>query len=47
MRILVDTEYLDTLKSQRLNPVFLYSALENAIRLNGDEAMLPAFNCFA
>ena len=47
MRILVDTEYLDTLKSQRLNLVFLYSALENAIRLNGDEAMLPAFNCFA
>ena len=47
MRILVDTEYLDTLKSQRLNPVFLYSALENTIRLNGDEAMLPAFNCFA
>lgn len=47
MRILVDTEYLDNTKSQRLNPVFLYSALENAIRLHGDEAMLPAFNCFA
>ena len=46
MRILVDTEYLDDLRSRRLNPVFLYTLLENSIRSSGDEAMLPAFNCF-
>ena len=46
MRILVDTEYLDDLRSRRLNPVFLYALLENSIRSSGDEAMLPAFNCF-
>jgi len=46
VRILVETEYLDDVKAERLNPVFLHSVLENAIRMNGDEAMLPAFNSF-
>ena len=45
-RILVDTEYLDDVKADHLNPVLISTLLENAIRLNGDEAMLPAFNCF-
>ena len=45
-RILVDTEYLDDVKVDHLNPVLISTILENAIRLNGDEAMLPAFNCF-
>lgn len=45
-RILVETEYLDDLRADHLNPVYLHSVLENAIRANGDEAMLPAFNCF-
>lgn len=46
-RILVETEYLDNVKAQRLNPVLLHPILENAIRMNGDEAMLPAFNHFS
>lgn len=46
VRILVENEYLDDAKSEQLNPVFLHSILENAIRMNGDEAMLPAFNNF-
>lgn len=45
-RILVDTEYLDDIRADHLNPVLVSSVLENAIRSNGDEAMLPAFNCF-
>lgn len=46
VRILVDTEYLDDIRADHLNPVLVSSVLENAIRSNGDEAMLPAFNCF-
>lgn len=46
MRILVENEYLDNLKADHLNPVMLYGILENAIRMNSDEAMLPAFNSF-
>lgn len=45
-RVLVETEYLDSIKSTQLNPVLIHPILENAIRSNGDEAMLPAFNCF-
>ena len=46
VRMLVDTEYLDDIKADHINPVLATSILENAIRSNGDEAMLPAFNCF-
>lgn len=46
VRILVGTEYLDDVKADHINPVLASSILENAIRSNGDEAMLPAFNCF-
>lgn len=46
-RVLVETEYLDNLKSDHLNPVWLQPILENAIRSNGDLAALPAFNCFS
>ena len=46
MRILVETEYLDDLKAEHLNPVLLNTLLENAIKANGDEAMLPAFDYF-
>ena len=45
-RILVENEYLDSVGADRLNPVWLNSILENAIRNNGDFLMLPAFNCF-
>lgn len=46
VRALVETEYLDNVKSDHLNPVLISAILENAIRSNGDEAMLPAFNHF-
>lgn len=46
-KVLVENEYLDNTKSQKLNPVLLHPMLENAIRSNGDEIILPAFNCFS
>lgn len=46
IRALVETEYLDSFKDERLNPVFLYEELERGIRANGDFEALPAFNCF-
>ena len=46
-RVLVEIEYLDNLKSDHLNPVWLQPILENAIRSNGDLSALPAFNCFS
>lgn len=46
-KILVECEYLDSIKSETLNPVYLYPELENGIRGNGDTIALPAFNCFA
>lgn len=46
-RILVECEYLDSIKSETLNPVYLYPELDNAIRENGDNIALSAFNCFA
>ena len=47
VRVLVETEYLDNIKATQLNPVLIHPILENAIRSNGDAAMLPAFNCFS
>lgn len=44
-RVLVTNEYLDSLKADRLNPVWLYPTLEAAIREHGDSVALPAFNC--
>ena len=46
-RVLVETEYLDNLKADHLNPVWLHPMLENAIRNNGDTAVLPACHCVA
>lgn len=46
-KILVECEYLDSIKSETLNPVYLYPELENGIRGNGDTIALPAFNFFA
>lgn len=46
-KILVETEYLDDIHADHLNPVYLYPILENAIRSSGDLAALPAFNCFS
>jgi hypothetical protein len=46
-KMLVENEYLDNIKSDRLNPVWLNPGLEKVIRESGAEAALPAFNCFA
>lgn len=45
-KILVENEYLDSVKADHLNPVLLTPILGAAIRANGDNAALPAFNCF-
>ncbi len=47
IRILVENEYLDDIKADHINPVWLNPSLENVIRGNGDERALIAFNCFA
>lgn len=47
VRILVDNEYLDSTKTDHLNPVLISSTLENALRAGNDAYMLPAFNCFS
>lgn len=46
-KILVETEYLDDVRADHLNPVYLHPILENAIRNHGDLAVLPAFNCLS
>ena len=46
-RVLVETEYLDSNRSERINPVYLHPILENAIRSNNDDIILPAFNHFS
>lgn len=45
-KVLVENEYLDSTKADKLNPVWLNSILENAIKDNGDEVALAAFNYF-
>ena len=44
-KLLVDNEYLDSTEATRLNPVLISPLLENAIRADGQEYLLPAFNC--
>lgn len=46
-KMLVENEYIDSIRATKLNPVWLQPILENAIRENGDEIALPAFNCFS
>lgn len=46
-KLLVDNEYIENTKADRLNRVWLNPILENAIRDNGDLQALPAFNCFS
>ena len=47
IRILVENEYLDNIKADHLNPVWLNPVLENAIRNNNETKALTAFNCFS
>ena len=46
-KVLVENEYLDNIRADHLNPVYLHPILENAIRCHGDLMVLPAFNCFS
>ena len=46
IRILVENEYLDSSKAERLNPVLLDPGLEAEIRNAGNLSVLPAFNRF-
>lgn len=45
LKLLVENEYLDEKGSDRLNPVIICSFLEDAVRADGMEIVLPAFNC--
>ncbi len=46
IRVLIENGYLDDGKSDHLNRVLIDRTLENAIRSNGDDRALTAFNCF-
>ncbi len=46
IKVLVDTEFLDHIKSEVLNPVFLFEELETEIKENNDFEAFQAFNCF-
>lgn len=45
-KLLIENEYIDGPRATVLKPVMICSEVENAIRANGDEIALPAFNCF-
>lgn len=45
-KVLVEAQMLDTVKSDRLNSLFLCDELEDGIRANNDTEALAAFNCF-
>lgn len=47
IRVLVEADYLDSIKAKRINPVWLNPELEQAIKDNNDEKCLSAFNCFS
>ena len=46
IRVLAENEYLDDIKADHINPIWLNPVLENAIRSNNDDRALAAFNCF-
>lgn len=46
-KTLVENEYIDSTDADHLNPVWLNPILENAIRSNNDDIVLPAFNYFS
>ena len=47
IRVLAENEYLDNIKADHINPVWLNPVLENAIRSNNETQALTAFNCFS
>lgn len=46
VKVLVETEYLDSVRDTTLHPVLLGEVLEEGIRQNGDQEALAAFCCF-
>lgn len=46
-KMLVENEYIDSTTADHLNPVWLNPILEDAIRSNNDDIVLPAFNNFS
>lgn len=47
IRVLAENEYLDNIKADHINLVWLNPVLENAIKSNNDDRALVAFNCFS
>jgi hypothetical protein len=45
-KCLVETDMLDTVRSETLNTILISEELENGIRANNDLGALPAFNSF-
>ena len=45
LKCLVEADFLNTTASKELNPVYLYEEVANCIHENGDDEVLPAFNC--
>ena len=46
-KMLVENGYLDSTEADHLNPVLICTLLENEIRADGQEIVLPAFNCLS
>lgn len=46
-RILIENGYIDGPRADHINPVWLNYPVEDLIRDNGDESVLPVFNCFS
>ncbi len=44
-KMLIETGYLDDIKADHINPVWLAPILEESIRKSGNERALVAFNC--
>lgn len=47
IKSLVECGYIDSNKSEILNPIFIVPELEDEIKANNDTAALAAFNCFS
>ena len=45
-KVLIENEYIDGPRATKLNPVMICSEVDNAIRTDGNDVALPAFNCF-
>jgi hypothetical protein len=45
--VLVENEYIDSIRADHLNPVLISPVLENAIKNENRTEALPAFNCLS